>query len=200
MFAFACIGVCNAQYAFYFRASVIVGVIRLVVILVFFTEIHSASKLTNADKVCIFYQFVFQRRLMQQAFKRLHGTYVGKQSEIFTHSQKALFRAHFCRRVVVETRVAYCGKEYGIGPFACFKRIVRKRVAHRIDGRRTANGFLIFYFMAEFPGDGIHYGNALCHYFRPNPIAGEHCNLKFHICINICFVVRLLGYRLNVAA
>ena len=66
------------QDTFDFRASIIVGIIRFVIILILFTEIHTSGQLTDTDKICVLYQFRTQRRFVNQAFECLHRTVVDK--------------------------------------------------------------------------------------------------------------------------
>ena len=68
------------QNAFNLRASVHIGVVSLVVVLILLAEVHAACQFADAEEIGSVHQFGTKRRLVQEALKGLHGTDVGKQS------------------------------------------------------------------------------------------------------------------------
>ena len=47
----------------------------------------------------------------------------------------------------------------------------------------TAESFVEGYLVAEFPGHSTQHGHSLFHYLGADAIAGQHCNVQFHISI-----------------
>ena len=180
LLAAAGIFVGNLQDALHFRAGVIVGVVGLVVVLIFFTEIHAAGELANAHEVGSVDELILQRTLVKQALEGLHGTDVGKQSELLAHGKQSLLGTHLGRWVVVELGVADRCKEHGIGLLADIVGLLGEGIAHLVDGMRTADGFRVTHFMTELLGNSRHHGHALFHNLRADTIASQHSNFQIH--------------------
>ena len=163
-----------------------VGVVSLVVVLVLLPEIHAAGQFAYAKEVCPVHQFGAKGRFMQQAFESLHRAYVGEQSQLLPHGQQPLFRTHLGRRVVVELGVSDSREQHGIRLLADLESLFRERVAHLVDGIRSAKSIFVTHFMSEFPANGSHDIDSLHGYFRSDTIARQYSNFKIHFLS--CFV------------
>ena len=60
------------------RTGIHVRIIRLVIVLVFLTEVHATGQFADAKEIGTIHQFRTKGRLMEQTFEGLHGTDVGK--------------------------------------------------------------------------------------------------------------------------
>jgi hypothetical protein len=58
-----------------------------------------------------------------------------------------------------------------------------ERIADLVDSIGAAEGILVVYLMSEFLTNGGHHGHALFANLRPDTVAGQHCNVKFHLVI-----------------
>ena len=160
------------QDAFNLRTGIHIGVVGLVVVLILLAEIHTARQFANADEVRTVHQFRTERRLVQEALEGLHRADIGKQPQLLAHSQQSLFGTHLGGGVIVEFRVAYCRKEHCIGILTSLIGSFGERVAHFVDGVRTAHGILITYFVTEFLANGGHYVHTYGGNLRANAVTG----------------------------
>ena len=167
----------HAQYALYFRACIVVGVVCLVVVLILLAEVHSAGQLAYADEVGSVNKFLAQRRHVQKTLESLHRTYVGKQAEALAHGKQTLFGAHLGRWVVVKLGVANGCEQHSVGILACLVCLFGKGVAHFVDGVCAADGLGIFKLVSKLGGHCIQDGHSLFHYLRSDTIARQNCNL-----------------------
>ena len=155
--AFHCILKSNLQYTLYLRTSIHIRIIGFVIILIFFTKIHTSCQFTNTKEISSFYQFRTKRRLMNQAFKSLHRTDIGKKSQLLTHSQQSLLRTNFCCRIIIKLRITYSRKKYSVCFLTYTVSFFRKGIPHFIDRICTTNGVFIIYFMSKLLANGTHY-------------------------------------------
>ena len=118
---------------------------------------------------------------MYEAVESCHRTDIGIKAELLSHGKKSLLRANLGCRVIVKLRVAYTGEEHSVCLLAHLKGLLRERVAHLIDGVCSAESLLVRHLMSELLCHGVHNGNALLHYLRADTVAGQYCNLEFHI-------------------
>ena len=168
------------------RTGIHVRIIRLVIVLVFLTEVHATGQFADAKEIGTIHQFRTKGRLMEQTFEGLHGTDVGKQSQFLAHSQQALLGTHFGSRVIVEFRVTYGREQYSIRIFTSLISGFGKRVTHLVYRVCTADGIFIVHFMSELLTHGSHHIHAYGRDFGADTVTGQHCNFKIH-----CFLYYL---------
>ena len=116
------------------------------------------------------------------------GAYVGEEAELLSHGEQSLFRAHFCRWVVVEFGVSDRSEEYGVSFFADFECLFGEGVAHLVDGVCSAESFGVCDFVSKFLCDGREDGNALFHDFGSDAVAGENSNFQFNSFMFVMFL------------
>ena len=184
--ALACILVGDTQNALHLRTAVEVGIISLIRTLLLLTEIHTAGKLTDTDKVSSAYQFILQGRLVHQAVERLNGTYIGKEPQFLTHSQQSLLRPHLSCRVIIELGITDTGKKHSISIHTGLEGFLREGITHLIDSMGTAKSLLIGNLVSELPGNSTHNSYALLHNLWTDTVTGQNCNLKLHILVLLC--------------
>ena len=189
MVSLSCIFESHLQDALHLRARIDVGVISLVVVLVFLSEIHTSGEFADTYEVGSLHQFRSQRTFVQETFEGLHRTDVGKQPEFFSHGEESLFRSHFRGGVVVEPKVPHGCEEDGIGILASLEGLFGEGVTHLVDGLGPADGLSVGHLMPEFLSDGIHDSHTLYHDLWSYTVAREDGYFKFHISEVFC------GYR-----
>ena len=177
----------DLQNALNLRTGVDIGIVSLVVVLIFLTKVHATRQFAQHHEVGTTKQLVLQRRLVEQTVERSHRTHVGKESELLTHGQQALFGTHERSGIVVVFQVADGSKEHSIGLHANLVGGLRIRVANCIDGTGTDKSLLVSKYMVELCSDGIHYSHALLHDLGTYSIARENGNFEFH-CVVLCLV------------
>ena len=167
----------HLQNALNLRTCIIVGIIGLVIVLILLTEIHTAGEFADADEICPFDKFVFQRTLMQQALKGLDRTDVGKEAQFLTHGKQALLRTNLGCGVIVKFGITYRGKKHSISLLASLESLLGEWVTHLIDGMGTAKGFLVNHFVAELLSNCRHHSHTLLHNLRADTITGQYSNV-----------------------
>ena len=80
---------------------------------------------------------------MHEALEGLHGTDVGKETQLLAHGEQALFGAHLGGGVIVKLGVAYGREEYGIGLLTHLESLFGEGVALLVDGVSTTDGVLV---------------------------------------------------------
>ena len=170
----------HLQDALNLRTRIDVGIVSLVIVLIFLSEIHSTRQFTDDYEVSTLQQFVLQGTLVQQTVESSHRTHVGKKAELLTHSQQALLWTNLCRRIIVILQVANGSKQHRIGTHADFVSGIGIGIANLINGMGTDNGFLVSKLVTELCCDSIEHSHTLFHNFRTYTVARKNGNFQFH--------------------
>ena len=151
----------DLQDALDLRAGIIVGVVRLVVVLIFLTEIHTAGELADADEIGTLHEVLAQRRLVDEAVEGLDRADVGEQAKFLAHSQQPLLGTHLGGGVIVELGVTYGREEHCVSLHTGLESILGEGVPNCIDGCGAADCVLESHLMTEFGANRAHYVNTL---------------------------------------
>ncbi len=174
------------------KTMIEVGVIGRVAIVTtaLLTEIHAASKLTDAEELSTLDKFALERALINEALVSLHGAEVSEETEFLTHGEEAVLRAHLSGWVVIIARIAYGAKEYGVALEASLESVLREWVASGIDGASAYKTLGESGLMAELLADGIDCLDCLLNDLGTDSVAREKRDIEFHLYMIICFYIR----------
>ena len=161
----------HLQNTFDFRTSIIVCIIRLIIILVLFTEIHTSGQLTDTDKIGILYQLRTQRRFVDQAFECLYRTDISEKTQFLTHSQQTLLRTYLGSRIIVKFRITYGREQNSIRLFTNLISCFRKRIAYFINRISSTDCIFVTYFVTKLLANGTHHIYTLHRDLRSDAVA-----------------------------
>ena len=125
---------------------------------------------------------------MYQTVKCLNGADICVKSQFFAHAQQALLRTNLRCGVIVILGITDGGKQHRVTLHACLESIIGERVAHQVDGVRTADCLAVLNLVSELAGYGVYHCHTLLHYLGADTIAGQYCYLKFHN-VSILFII-----------
>ena len=103
--------------------------------------------------------------------KQLHRTYVGKQSQTFSDSQKTVFRMDLGRRIII-SGITHRAEQHGILGFAHLQGIIRQGRTFGIDRHSADQSVGQFKAMSEFFTIGFQNFNSLIQNIRTNTVTG----------------------------
>ena len=105
-----------------------------------FTEINTASQLTNDNEIYILNEFLFKGRILLQRWIDFYRTQVTEQTKLLAKTEDCFLRTD--RRIyIIPFRTAYSTKQYSISSFTSLNSILSQRHTICIN-RRTARFFI----------------------------------------------------------
>ena len=105
-----------------------------------FTEVNTASQLTNDNEIYILNEFLFKWGILLQRWIDFYRTQVTEQTKLLTKTEDCFFRTD-SRIYIIPFRTAYSTKQYSISCFTSLNRILSQRHTICIN-RRTARFFI----------------------------------------------------------
>ncbi len=173
----------QAQDALHLRTAVDAGVIGRVstVLPALLAEVHAPGEFPDAQEIGPVHELGLEGGLVHEGLEGLHGTEVRIQAQPLPDSQEALLRTDFRRRVVIVLGVAHGAEKHGVALHAQFVRFLRIGVPEPVDGAGAHVPVRVGHLMAETGAHGVHRLDGLFHDLRADAVAGQFCNLEFHI-------------------